>query len=202
MKITLGLIVEGHGDVQAAPVLVRRIIQEIDPQIHLRIPLPIRIPKNRMVRPGELERAVDFAARQLSDHGGVLVLLDADEDCPALLGPDLLERAKGSRPDKPVGLVIAKTEFESWFLAAAESLRGQRGLAQDLTSPSDPEGIRGAKEWLTRRMTTGRKYRETVDQIALARRLDLAAAARAPSFRKLRRDVKRLVHRICGSELH
>ncbi len=54
MKITLGLIVEGHGDVQAAPVLVRRMIQEIDPQIQLRIPSPIRIPKNRMVRPGEL----------------------------------------------------------------------------------------------------------------------------------------------------
>ena len=41
---------------------------------------------------------------------------------------------------------LAKKEFEAWFLAAAESLRGQQGLPLDLTSPHYPENIRGAKE--------------------------------------------------------
>ena len=69
-------------------------------------------------------------------------------------------------------------EFESWFLAGAESLRGRHGLANDLVPPQDPESIRGAKEWLSDRMESSRKYTEVLDQPALAALVDLEMARR------------------------
>jgi hypothetical protein len=87
---------------------------------------PIRIPRSRLLKPGELERAVDLAGRRVGDGGGLCILLDAEDDCPAELGPRLLKRVRSScRPGIALSLVLAKREFESWFLAAARSLRGR-----------------------------------------------------------------------------
>jgi hypothetical protein len=104
-----------------------------------------------------------------------------------------LKRAVAARGDLPVAVVLAKQEFEAWFLAAAESLRGARGLRSDLESPRDPEGIRGAKEWLRERMEGDRHYVETLDQPALAARFSIEEARRAASFDKCYREVLRLV---------
>ncbi len=103
-------------------------------------------------------------------------------------------RAREARSDLAIGVVLAKREFEAWFLAAADSLRGKRGLATNLTAPDDPEAIRGAKEWLTARMAPGRRYVETLDQSALAATFDLELARRAPSFDKLYRQVAALIN--------
>jgi len=186
-------IVEGHADVEAVPVLLRRICDRILPEIHVQIERSIRVPRFRIVRENELERAVDLAARKLGSKGGILIVLDAEDDCPATLGPELLRRARRARSDVACGLVLAKREFESWFLAGAQSLSGKRGLPDDLVPPPDPEAIRGAKEWLTRQMGPGRRYRETLDQPALAAFVDLTAAEAAPSFSKLCREVQRLL---------
>src|SRR5829696_10503129 len=58
--------------------------------------------------------------------GGVLVLLDSDDDLPCVPGPKLLARTRQARSDEPLGVVVARSEFESWFLAAAPSLAGSR----------------------------------------------------------------------------
>jgi hypothetical protein len=196
MSLKMACIVEGHGDREAVPVLIRRLASKQDPAMIIHIPPPIRIPKNKLLKPGELERAVDLAGRRIAGSGAVLILLDSDEDCPAQLGPALLQRAFSSRQDVPSAVVIAKREFESWLLAAAESLRGHRGLASDLTSPSDAEAIAGAKEWLTAHMAGGRRYVETLDQPALAARFDLDLARRADSFDKCYREINRLLVRL------
>ena len=78
--------------------------------------------------------------------------------------------------DRPIGVVLAKTEFEAWFIAAAESLRGKRRLRDDLSPPSDPEAIRNAKGWLGQRMVGKSKYSEVLDQPALTELFDLTAA--------------------------
>jgi hypothetical protein len=139
----------------------------------------------------ELERYVELAVRQVAPAGFVLLLIDSDDDCPATLGPLLLDRARRARPDANIGVVLAKREFEAWFLAAARSLAGQRGLDPDLLGPDRPEDVRGAKEWLTRRMT--RPYSPPLDQPALASVFDLEQARRAPSFDKLYREIGRLI---------
>jgi hypothetical protein len=151
----------------------------------------LRIPKSKLIRRGELERAVDLAARKIGGLGAMLLLFDGDDDCPAELGPRLAQRVAEVRNDLPSAVVLAKREFEAWFLAAAESLRGLRGLHADLQPPPDPEAVRGAKEWLAERMAGG--YSETLDQPALAARFDLDMARRAPSFDKCYREVVRLL---------
>src|SRR5258708_28932590 len=137
----------------------------------------------------ELERHVERAARRGGVRGGVLIVIDSDDDCPADLAPRVLARIQTARNDLPSAVVLAQREFEAWFLAAAESLQGRRGLPQDLASPANPESIRGAKEWLTAKMPHGRTYSETADQPAFAQLLDLTHARRAKSFDKMYREI-------------
>src|SRR5262245_29715289 len=118
----IAAIVEGHGEVEAVPLLIRRVAKLVAPDLPLGIPRPIRVKRDEVVKPGQLERAIELAARQSGLGGAVFVLLDADDDCPAKLASTLLARAAKARSDFLIGLVLAKFEYESWFLAAAESL--------------------------------------------------------------------------------
>jgi hypothetical protein len=186
-------IVEGRGDREAVPVLIRHIAKTLDPAVVVDVPLGIPVPRDRLLREGELERAVNLAAVQLQRPGAVLVVIDSEGSPPCTLAPKLLQRATTARPDVPVSVVLAHREFEAWFLAAAESLRGHRGLSGDLTPPPEPESIQGAKEWLRKRMPLARKYRETIDQPALAAVMDLQMARRSKSFDKFYREVCRLI---------
>ncbi|MBI3693370.1 MAG: DUF4276 family protein [Acidobacteria bacterium] len=193
MEVRIACIIEGHGEREAVPIVVRRIAWRLDPALKVQVPACIRISRNKLVKAGELERAVELAARKAGSQGAVLVMLDSDDDCPAELGPELLRRATQARGNLPVAVVLPKREFESWFLAAAASLREHRGLAADIQPPSNPESIRGAKEWLSQRMGVDRQYIETLDQAPLAARFDLDLARRADSFDKCYRDIVRLL---------
>lgn len=184
-------VVEGDGEVAAVPILLRRMVEQIQPGASVDIRRPMRVSRGRMLKVGELERYVELAARQVGSYGAVLVLLDADDDCPADLGPALLDRAKSQRPESTVAVVLAMKEFEAWFLAAACSLAGKRGLPGDLAPPHDPEQIRDAKGWLQARRTDRLAYGPTVDQPALAASFDLTLArANARSFDKLWREIE------------
>ncbi|MGH9152683.1 MAG: DUF4276 family protein [Acidimicrobiales bacterium] len=196
MTCTISCIVEGHGEVSSVPILLRRIAESLNPAVVVSVPPPLRVPADKLCRPGELERHVELAARKVGAGGGVLVLLDADdeEDCPARLGPELLARCIAQRSDLPVAVVLAKREFEAWFLAAATSVAGRRGLAHDLQGPENPEEVRGAKEWLRRHMASGTTYAPTQDQPALTAVFDVSEArAASPSFDKCHREVVRLL---------
>ena len=182
MVLKIGCIVEGQGDVAAVPVLIRRIAAEYYPEMVIDIPRPIRVNRNQVVLPDQLEQEVELAAQKISGQGAIFIILDCDDDCPAQLGPALLYRASQVRDNLPIAVVLAKCEFETWFLAAAESLRGKRGLKSDIDPPNNPEKIRGAKEWLYQRMQTGSKYSETRDQPALAAIFDIEQARQADSF--------------------
>ena len=193
MTVKIGCLVEGESEVGTVPLLIRRIAANLYPELPIVVPPPIRRPRNKVVKENELERAVEFVARQIGGQGAIFIILDSDKDCPAELGPALLHRASQARSDLPIAVVLAKHEFEAWFLAAAESLRGRRGLKNNLNSPDNPEAIRGAKEWLSQRMEAGRTYRETQDQPALAALFDIEQARRADSFDKCYRDIARLL---------
>lgn len=167
----------------------------IDPGYVPNILPPIRVPASRLLKTGELERSVEFAARKLQGNGGILVLLDCDWDqcCPAHEAPPPLIRAHAARSDMLIAVILAKQEYEAWFLAAAESLRGIGGLPTNLQPPADPENIRAAKEWLSRQMPRGRSYAETVDQAAFTSQFDLELARRSNSFDKCYRDLRAML---------
>ena len=195
MLFSVGVVVEGHGEMEAVPLLIRRVVQQIDPLLDVHIPHPVRFSRSTLLRAGGLEKAVIFAAENAGRDGAVLVVLDSDDDCPARLGPALLDRARAARADLPIAVVLAKCEYENWFLAAAESLRGRRGLPDDIESPADPEAIRGAKEWLSDRMLSD-NYVPTLHQAAFTASFDLVAAQRADSFSKCWRGIVGMVTEI------
>ncbi len=186
-------IVEGHGEVQAVPILLRRIAERQSPAVAVELPRPIRVKRQRLLKPGELERAVDLAGRQCGTDGAILILLDADRDCPKELASEILDRARRARGDRKIRVVLAKTEYESWLLAAMDSIAGHRGIASTATAPPDPESLPDAKGLVSRQMPAGRSYRETLDQPALTAIFDLELARRSPSFDKLWRDVTSLL---------
>lgn len=190
-------IVEGHGEVKAFPQLLRRIAFELCQRYDVEVLSPHRLPRGRMVAQDarDLHRAVDLGLLKISQvgrFGVILLLLDADDDCPAELGPELLERLR--RPNAEVSVVVAKREYEAWFLASARSLRAHRHVLDTAIAPAEPEAIRGAKQYLERHiLVPGAIYRETVDQPALTARLGLEEARAAPSFDKLCREMCRIL---------
>ncbi|HUG80268.1 MAG TPA: DUF4276 family protein [Bryobacterales bacterium] len=127
----------------------------------------------------------------LGGRGAIIILLDSDEDCPAELGPGLLARATTTRSDIVISVTVAKHEYGSWFLAAAESF-DESALSSDYAVAEDPEAISGAKERL-RDPATGRRYSPTIDQPAFTRIMSLASARRARSFDRFYREVERLL---------
>lgn len=185
----IATIVEGHGEVEALPILLRRIAQQVSPETVLDLPRPIRVSRNRVVQEGELERAIALAAREARAEGCILILLDANGDCPAELASQLLERALAARRDRDIRVVLAKMEYEAWFLAAAVSL----GIGEVIEPPDDPEAVRDAKGWLSARMQAGGPYRATIHQASFSATFDLDAARSAPSFDKFWRDVSSLI---------
>lgn len=126
-RVTIVPVVEGHGEVKALPLLLRRIAADLgvyDLDVHQ----PIRVGRSTLAKEAGIAAAVEQASYRVPDRGGVLVLFDADDDCPVDLVTRLLVPARTTRPDKSVSLVIATREFEAWFLAAASSLAGTCGF--------------------------------------------------------------------------
>jgi hypothetical protein len=186
-------IVEGQSEVMAVPVLLRRLLSELQ-RYDVMVARPVRVHRSSVVKEGEIERAVVLARRNRDGCDAVMILLDADDDCPAELGSELLTRIKEAHGDLSAAVVLAKREFEGWFLSSLESLRGVQGIVDDASSPPNPEDIRGAKERLSAYMVQRRSYLEITDQPALAAQFDLnLARQRCPSFEKFRRDFERLI---------
>jgi Domain of unknown function (DUF4276) len=180
-------IVEGHGEVQALPVLLRRLQNWRAPQVSTNVLSPIRVRRDRFLnRSEEFDRVLALAAAKCGADGWILILLDADDDCPAELGKDLLARAQERVPHRRLSVVLANREYEAWFIAAAVSLSGHRGFSTNANDAvADAEGPRDAKGWIRARMSSG-VYGETTDQAAFSAMFDLQQAFdRSRSFRKL-----------------
>lgn len=177
-------IVEGHGEVPAVPVFLRRLRDEARAW-GVEINEPIRQKFNALVQQPGLTRAIQLAQLQ-PDCEAILILLDSEDDCPKTLGPQLQMWAEAAARGFPCRVVLAHREYEAWFLAALESLRGVRGIRANAAAHPNPESPRDAKAQLTAQMYGSRSYSETADQPALSARFDLAVAYRGcRSFRKL-----------------
>ena len=185
-------IAEGQGEAQAFPVLLRRLIPELGCYMEVG-GSPYRSKRTLMVRESDFKRAVQTAALK-PNACALLVLFDADDDCADTHVPGMLAWAREVVPAMPCGVVMARREYEAWFLAAIESLRGQRGIRPDAAYPQDPEQVRAAKGVVSRFMPPDAPYSETADQPAFSAQFDLGTAyRRASSFRKLVKELCRLL---------
>lgn len=187
-------IVEGQGEQQAVKRLLGRIAEVAAPHADLRVNEPIRIKAGSFLNDTRyfekyLKLAASKARHQTDGH--VLILLDCEDDAPCVLGPRLLARAVAVSTDVGITVALAHREYETWFLAAAASLRGVEGLDADVAPPRDPEATRDAKGWLGHRMPHG--YDPVSHQLPFTRRFDLRAARAVRSFDRLYRKVAALI---------
>ncbi len=186
-------IVEGRGEEEAVPALLHKLFQYLGVS-GFRVRNPIRKHKGDLVTLGGLEKAIELALCRRKTVSAVLVLLDADKDCPAELAQSLLARV--SDFPVPVKIVIPKREFETWFLGCLERYRGFMGISDDAQAPPSPEAV-GGKGTLKSHMS-GKKYIETIHQVEFVKRMEIEdidlCQKRCPSFDKLVRDVTDLVH--------
>jgi hypothetical protein len=191
--IYIAPIVEGHGEVEALPPLLHRIVAALGYQRQLLVNPPIRIKTGSFLNDFEYRKKMILlaSAKAAERQGTVLILLDCEDQCPAELGPILLRQAIEIRSDVRMLIALSYREYETWFLAAARSLRGHRGLPTNLEAPSNPEAIRGAKEWLGQRMET--PYDPIVHQAEFSRMIDLDQARSNASFDRLYSRISELI---------
>lgn len=182
-------IVEGHGEVKTLPVLVRRIAQDLG--CYVEVPAATRSTKGKIkTELGRLLALAHLELKSANQSGAVLVVLDADDECPAELGQQLKATAEQLRPDILTVIAVANREFEAWYLAGIESLGGKQGLPNNLTKPSDPEAIRNAKGWLGEHMGS---YSPTIHQEKLAAVLNFEQARSSKSFARFHDRVKTMI---------
>jgi hypothetical protein len=183
--MTIQPIVEGHGEVEAVPVLLRRL-RELAQAYPVEVNPPIRRHRDQFFNEDEVRRAVRLALKQ--DCHAILLIVDGDSDgdCPQEQAPEILGWALADAAGTPCAVVMAYREYEAWFLASIESLRGKRGIREDAESHPHPEQPTAAKAQLEARMENGRSYHETADQPALSAMFDmLPSYAKCRSFRHL-----------------
>lgn len=198
-------IIEGHGETEAVGVLLRRIAAEVLGAT-IEVVKPFRLPRGKLL-PGrtgarrlnldELGRALNTASVALkyatpNARRFALLLCDADEDLACELAPQILAGAREARGDLDLICVLARREYETWFVAAAESLTTHLLLRPgDELAAADPE--HHSEKWISARFR-GPSYRKTVDQVKLTAAMDLGLCrARSPSFAKLIRELERRV---------
>jgi hypothetical protein len=179
-------IVEGHGETEAVPLLLRRFAAEKCLHLYLEVNKPIRVKSGSFLSDERyFEKYIRLAtAKAAQGNGTVLILLDCEDDCPGRLGPDILSRAKRIRSDIEYLVVLAFREYETWFIAAARSLGKYLDLPEEHTCPMDLDAIRGAKEWLARRMR--QKYDPLIHQAVFSSKIDIDQASASLSFRRFR----------------
>lgn len=196
MRLAIFPIVEGHGEDEAIRVLLGRIWLSFGRDDWPALLKPLRRPKGKLVQRQELERAVEFAALRLrpveADGRVVLLLLDADDDCPAELGPSLSAIMRETRPDLATVCVVANVEFETWLAASADSMEELLTVAPD-DVPAAPEALRLGKAWVRRHAVRG-QYSPAVDQARFTSRIDVGRCrSRSPSFDRLCREIERVI---------
>ncbi len=215
------LFVEGEGEAEAVPTLVRRLLTE-QGNWHdaLLDDNPFRV--------GSVDKLVkaDFhdwkrflrASLKRPNVAGVLLILDGDMEkvagkvfCAAVVAKSLAGAAMhvGAGKTFSVAVVFARQEYETWLIAGVASLAGRRLPDGRLIEPNAkaPDGDlelspRDAKGWLRAIVEGG--YKPTRDQAALTKLVDLEVirARKLRSFRRLESAVSSLREAIrCNSPI-
>ncbi len=132
-------IVEGQTEVNCVERLLQRVwTQLLAAPNRLQVLPASRGKRDALLDPDrpdlaeKIEEAYVKLSRRLaydsSGTGLLLLLLDAEGDCPATIAPMLLEAGKKARSDTDICCVVAKRMLENWIVAGASTLAGVNGL--------------------------------------------------------------------------
>lgn len=185
-------IVEGPGDIAAVPILLRRLLHEFLHENTWNVIHPKKAHSLPALRK-KLEKYLHYCAIE-KDAQAILILLDLDDACPAVEAQRLANDIRVLSPGLPVGIVFAYREYEAWLLASIEKITQQEShkyhfseaFRRDPAPPSNVEGIRDAKGWISDQMLPGHRYKETLHQPSMTTLIDFELAAqRSRSFQRL-----------------
>ena len=186
--LTIVPVVEGDGDAAALPELLVRILREK----YNRYDVFVAQGKTKVVKANgrqNLEKRLDKFlghAQNKPRCGAVLILVDADIDCPVTLANQLSQRCDQISTKCPVQIVCAYRSYESWFLASLDTVKGRHGIPNTATLSDGPEAVPNPKQWLSNQMPYGQAYKETIHQASLSKVIDLDLAHQnSRSFRRL-----------------
>jgi hypothetical protein len=203
MPLRVAVIVEGHGEDGAVRTLLERVWYDLLRGDYIEV-LPWRAKQSQLRKREGLGTVVKAAAIKLhaterTDIRRLLLLmLDTEsQECPKTVARDRIAWAREVRSDAvtEIACVMPNPMFETWFAAAADSLRGKNDMPPDLPKSNDPEGESLDKAWVKKHLP--RKYKETVDQPRFVGHMSLTECRDASrSFRKL---IKELEQRLPAS---
>jgi hypothetical protein len=185
-------IVEGDGDKQAVPLLLRRLLETFHQRFDVEPSAKNANGSLNLLKQGGIEKFLAYCVKDSAD--AVLILIDADGDCAIQRAAALAVRAEKMNLRIPVAIVCAKCEYEAWFLTSLAVLVEKGKLKPETTYEGDVEALRDVKKWLSAHMKPGSAYKETINQAAWTTYIDFTLAhQRSRSFRRLENALKQLL---------
>jgi len=171
----VGLIVEGLGEFEALPLLLRRWLREHGDFRDLLGSPVLCHGRSNALRVGGIEGKVAIAAARPGCRA-VLVVLDGEGDPVCQRGPEFLRRSRASSHGKPIAIALADRRYEAWLVASAETL-GLERLAYS--------AVRDPLSALVKAIRP-EKYVKPIWQPRLTDRIDFdRAISRSPSLKRL-----------------
>lgn len=207
MTLYIASIVEGQTEQACLERLLQRAWAELLGQTErLQVLEPFHGPRDKLIHsPSDLSKTIEQSLQKLYAKAKrdpdarklLLVLLDAESDCPATLAPQLFKSAREIAPvDVSVSCVMPKRMLENWIVAGASTLGGINNLPNPLPVRDQFEQRSGAA-WLDeqlRSVNKTRKYKKVIDASEFISRMDLyECRANSPSFDKLCRELEKRV---------
>jgi len=211
----LVMLVEGEGDRDAIPCLVKRLITDqkawesvvLDKEPPLIVGEIPGLVKNECA---EWRRYLKLAVKTRRNAAGLLVVLDGDAQkilgqpfCARDVAFLLSEAARdvGAGSVFSLAVVIACLEYESWLIAGVESLAGKKsnqGFGGVRAGTPRYEGNveqspRAAKQWMSRVMESA--YKPTIHQELLTSMIDLdvVRTKNVRSFQRMESAVSQII---------
>lgn len=215
----LFLFVEGEGDKQAAPILLKRLLKERGAHDVLVVaPDPWMVGEFPLLRRSnfsEWRRHLNTAIRK---YGMEACLLLIDGDSPPSGGETFcvkraaqqlaaIAKERGAGDLFSASIVIANLEFESWLIAGASSLAGKTlsngagSFSKDLKLPTGDIELapRDAKGFFDRALSCG--YRPALHQASITELVDLDTIRQQDmrSFRRLENAIDEMIDAFRGN---
>ena len=186
-------IVEGPGEVEAVPKLLSKIFLHLGHYDLVSSRAKKASGSSIIKDSAELERLLS-AAEEEDNVLGILILIDADDECPFTLAAQIAGMIKAISTKYFVEVVVANREYEVWFLASLSTVRGEFGIAPACEFSGNIEEKSDVKGWLTKQMPKGKPYKETTHQVLMTQKINVATAHQnSRSFRRLVHAVELLV---------
>lgn len=192
-------IVEGHGEVSAVPEIVRKISYERENIFDCNVFKPYRMSRGKIVRFGDdLDKVIRYGEAKIASDGvdgGILILVDSDDDCPVVLQRKFMKFFGRGNYRVPVSFVLPKREYEAWFISCVEHMRTHPSVRDDAISHPDPESLRDAKGFFSKDvLIDGVNYSETIDQVRYSSIINVECVfERCRSFQKFCNEVGRIL---------